>query len=65
MDKYELVFLCAIFALVTLILYCSMNYKKSEAEAEPVTTEIPEYTMKCTTYSGTCTEYTIYRITRN
>ena len=65
MDKYELVFLCAIFALVTLILYCSINYKKSEAEAKPVTTEIPEYIMKCTTYSGTCTEYTIYRITRN
>lgn len=67
MDKYGVVFLCAIFAFVIFITYLLLNYKKpAEAKAEPITTEVPEYVMratKCGMYS--CTEYTIYRITRN
>ena len=63
MDRFEFVFFCVLFALVALTLYGAINYKK--AEAKPVTTEIPEYTMKCTVFEDTCKEYTIYRITRN
>lgn len=65
MDRFEFVFFCVLFALVALTLYGAINYKKAEAEAKPVTTEIPEYTMKCTVFEDTCKEYTIYRITRN
>ena len=49
--------LCAVYGLKQLTM--------SEANAKPVTTEIPEYTMKCTVFEDTCKEYTIYRITRN
>lgn len=64
MNKYEVVFLCAIFAFAFLLVWLLLNYQKP-AEAKPVTTEIPEYTMKCTVFEDTCKEYTIYRITRN
>ena len=64
MNKYEVVFLCAIFAFALLLVWLLLNYQKP-AEAKPVTTEIPEYTMKCTVFEDTCKEYTIYRITRN
>ena len=49
--------LCAVYGLKQLTM--------PEAKAKPVTTEIPEYTMKCTVFEDTCKEYTIYRITRN
>ena len=69
MDEYEVVFLCAILAFVSLITYSLLEYKNTaEAKAEPVTTEIPEYVAKCSkheTTRNTCIEFTIYRITRN
>ena len=64
MEAREVILFSAILAFAVLILCCLLDYKKP-AEAKPVTTEIPEYIMKCTAYSGSCTEYTIYRITRN
>ena len=68
MDRFEFVFFCVLFALVALTLYGAINYKKAEAEAEPVTAEIPVYVAKCTEQEftlNTCIEFTIYRITRN
>ena len=67
MDKYGIVGLCSILTFVFLISYCLLNYRKS-AEAKPVTTEVPEYIAKCSKTSfnrNNCTEFTIYRITRN
>ena len=49
MNKYEVVFLCAIFAFALLLVWLLLNYQKP-AEAKPVTTEIPEFTMKCTVF---------------
>lgn len=63
MDKYAIMFICALFTFLILMLCCVLNYKP--IAAKPVTTEIPEYTMKCTVFEDTCKEYTIYRITRN
>lgn len=41
-------------------------HNKQTAEAVPITTEIPEYKMKCVKFGPyVCEEYTIYRITRN
>lgn len=65
MNQIAIVYLCVILALVVLIIFCLLNDKPAKAEAKPVTTEIPEYTMKCTVFEDTCKEYTIYRITRN
>lgn len=59
-------FMC--ICLVIFIVVCigqSLDIWIGKAKAEPVTTEIPEYTMKCTVFEDTCKEYTIYRITRN
>lgn len=59
----------ALWGLAVLIMiftiYGLRQLTMSEAKAKPVTTEIPEYTMKCTVFEDTCKEYTIYRITRN
>ena len=64
MDKFAIMFICALFTFLILMLYCVLNYKP--AKAEPVITEVPEYIMKATKCGMyTCTEYTIYRITRN
>ena len=63
MDKYAIMFICALFTFLILMLCCVLNYKP--ATAKPVTTEIPEYIVKCTAFENTCKEYTIYRITRN
>lgn len=69
MDKYQTVAFCAILAFAFLITYCLLSYRKpTEAKAEPVTTEVPEYVAKCSkheTTRNTCIEFTIYRITRN
>ena len=67
MNKYEVVFLCAIFAFALLLVWLLLNYQKP-AEAKPVTTEIPEYIAKCSKPSfnrSSCVEFTIYHITRN
>jgi hypothetical protein len=43
-------------------------FNSNKAEAESVTTEVPEYVAKCTkheTTRNTCIEFTLYRITRN
>ena len=64
MDKYAIMFICALFVFLILMLCCVLNYKP--IAAKPVTTEVPEYIMratKCGMY--TCTEFTIYRVTRN
>lgn len=57
----------ALFVVFITILatYGFRQLTVPEAKAKPVTTEIPEYTMKCTVFEDTCKEYTIYRITRN
>lgn len=58
--------LCGIAVLITILSIAGIrHFTMSEANAKPVTTEIPEYTMKCTVFEDTCKEYTIYRITRN
>lgn len=66
LEDFGIIFigLLAIFAGVC-ILTAMGNWLDSKAEAKPITTEIPEYTMKCTVVENTCKEYTIYRITRN
>lgn len=51
--------------IVVLAMYGFRQLTVPEANAKPVTTEIPEYTMKCAVFEDTCKEYTIYRITRN
>ena len=59
-------FMC--ICLVIFIVTCigqSLDIWIGKAKAKPVTTEIPEYTMKCTVFEDTCKEFTIYRITRN
>lgn len=64
MDKYAIMFICALFTFLILMLCCVLNYKP--VAATPVTTEIPEYKMKCVKFGpNVCEEYTIYRITRN
>ena len=65
MDKYAIMFICALFTFLILMLCCVLNYKP--VTAKPVTTEIPEYVAKCTKpqIPHNCEEYTIYRITRN
>ena len=61
-----IVALCFLAVIITFFTIAGIRYfVMSEANAEPVTTEIPEYTMKCTVFEDTCKEYTIYRITRN
>ena len=51
--------------ITILAMYGFRQLTVPEVNAKPVTTEIPEYTMKCTVFEDTCKEYTIYRITRN
>ena len=66
MDKYAIMFICALFTFLILMLCCVLNYKP--IAAKPVTTEIPEYVAKCSNHEttrNTCIEFTIYRITRN
>lgn len=61
-----IVTICIVVILAVLCMcYCIRQFTMPEAKAKPVTTEIPEYTMKCTVFEDTCKEYTIYRITRN
>lgn len=58
--------LCCLAVISTILMIAGIRYfAMPEANAKPVTTEIPEYTMKCTVFEDTCKEYTIYRITRN
>ena len=58
--------LCFLAVVITFFTIAGIRYfAMPEATAKPVTTEIPEYTMKCTVFEDTCKEYTIYRITRN
>lgn len=61
-----IVAVCLLIAAFTICaVYGLKQFAMSDAKAKPVTTEIPEYTMKCTVFEDTCKEYTIYRITRN
>ena len=66
LEDFGIVFigLLAIFAGVCIVTAMG-NWLDNKAEAKPVITEIPEYTMKCTVFENTCKEFTIYRITRN
>lgn len=58
--------LCFLAVVITFFTIAGIrHFAMPEANAKPVITEIPEYTMKCTVFEDTCKEYTIYRITRN
>lgn len=62
------ILISAVFTLFVLFLigFAGDLRNKQTAEAVPITTEVPEYKMKCVKFGpNVCEEYTIYRITRN
>ena len=61
--------LCFLAVVITFFTIAGIrHFAMPEANAKPVTTEVPEYVAKCSkheTTRNTCIEFTIYRVTRN